>query len=270
MHFLDELRRAAAEATASVGSGQGDVATEQPPAASEPAAGFQGPEGSERALAAGEPAALSPRPDLGASPTAPLSAGTPSAAAAGTGSAAIEQLHSRATVDAQPAAPRPKGLADRGPDYTSAIPAPAHQPVPPSGSVAMAPAGGAGVREVRAARSGGPRRARLALRRLDPWSTCKTAFVFSLGLAVVLTTAIAVLWLVLDRAGVFGSVNDALRNVKESYHVDFSGGTVIGGGAVISFAAAVILTALATLAAFLYNLCAEVSGGVEVTLVESD
>ena len=43
----------------------------------------------------------------------------------------------------------------------------------------------------------GPRQARLFLSRLDPWTVMKTAFVLSLGLAIVIVVAIFLIWLIL-------------------------------------------------------------------------
>ncbi|MDQ3106058.1 MAG: DUF3566 domain-containing protein [Actinomycetota bacterium] len=120
-----------------------------------------------------------------------------------------------------------------------------------------------------------PRRARLRIVRLDPWSVMKMAFALSIALAVVTVVAVAIVWSVLDTAGVWESINtgvDTLTNPDAGDGFDvqkFVGlGRVMGLTMVISLANVVLLTALATLGAFIYNLAAALLGGFEVTLAE--
>ena len=56
----------------------------------------------------------------------------------------------------------------------------------------------------------GPRRARLHLKRIDPWSVMKFSFAVSLVLFVVAIVATSVLYLALDAMDVFDSINQAL------------------------------------------------------------
>lgn len=121
----------------------------------------------------------------------------------------------------------------------------------------------------------GPRRARLSLRKIDPWSVLKFAFVFALALAVVFLVAVVVVYLVLDTMGVFTSVDTTIRDLTASTTSSgltnlFSFSRVVGGAAVLGAVNVVIITALATLGAFLYNVCADLVGGIEVTLTERD
>jgi hypothetical protein len=141
------------------------------------------------------------------------------------------------------------------------------------------PAGAARVAEaVRASRAGaarGPRRARLHLKRIDPWSVMKFSFAVSLVLFVVAIVATAVLYLALDAMGVFASVNKALAEMVGSNGADAKGFKitakgVIGGAALLGAVNVVLFTALATLGAFIYNVCADLVGGVELTLAEKD
>ena len=93
------------------------------------------------------------------------------------------------------------------------------QPVVTPGRAAGSSAVGAArvteaVRSARATVAGaatrGPRRARLHLKRIDPWSVMKFAFAVSLVLFVVAIVATSVLYLALDAMGVFDSINKAL------------------------------------------------------------
>jgi hypothetical protein len=168
---------------------------------------------------------------------------------------------------------------------------PAEAPKRPAGNTAAsgsAAVGAARVSEaVRSARSTvtsaaarGPRRARLNLKRIDPWSVMKFAFAVSVVLFIVVVVATSVLYLSLDAMGVWQEVNKSLQSL-----VSASGGTeaaatgggfritawgVIGTSMLIGAVNVVLFTALATLGAFIYNVCADLVGGVELTLAERD
>ncbi len=115
------------------------------------------------------------------------------------------------------------------------------------------------------------RRARLALKRIDPWSVFVFSLIAALLLGIALVAAVAALYAVLDSLGVQSSVNELFDEVT-------GGGSgplitarrVIGGAAVLAALNVVLLTLLATLGSLLYNLCASFTGGVELTLGERD
>lgn len=128
---------------------------------------------------------------------------------------------------------------------------------------------------VSAAAGRGPRRARLHVKRIDPWSVMKFSFAVSFVLFVVVIVATSVLYLALDAMGVFGSVNEALMEMVEATGDDANGlkitaKGIIGGAALVGLVNVVLFTALSTLGAFIYNVCADLVGGVEVTLAEKD
>ncbi|MFI7574474.1 DUF3566 domain-containing protein [Micromonospora sp. NPDC049497] len=129
---------------------------------------------------------------------------------------------------------------------------------------------------VSSAASRGPRRARLNLKRIDPWSVMKFAFAVSVVLFIVVVVATSVLYLALDAMGVFTSVNDSLRDlVNAGGGQSASGFQVTARGVILSSALIglvniVLFTALATLGAFVYNVCADLVGGIELTLAERD
>jgi hypothetical protein len=121
-----------------------------------------------------------------------------------------------------------------------------------------------------------PRKARLVLGRVDPWSVMKLSFLLSIGLAVIAFVAVLVLWSVLDSMGVFDSVGNTVESVTRSSdnaqgidilsYVGLS--RVLGITALLSGVNVVLMTALGTLGAFLYNLAASLVGGLHVTLTE--
>ena len=63
-------------------------------------------------------------------------------------------------------------------------------------------------RSARAATRRGPRRARLQLRHIDPWTVLKFSCVLSVALFFVWLIVIGVLFGILDGAGIIGKIND--------------------------------------------------------------
>jgi hypothetical protein len=120
------------------------------------------------------------------------------------------------------------------------------------------------------------RKARLVLGRVDPWSVMKLSFLLAIGLAVVTLVAVTILWSVLDSMGVFDSVGQTVESVTRSSdkpqgidildYVSFS--RVVSLTALLAGINVILMTALGTLAAFLYNLAASLVGGLHVTLTE--
>jgi hypothetical protein len=127
----------------------------------------------------------------------------------------------------------------------------------------------------------GPRRALLTIRRVDPWSVLKLALMFSVCMLVIGVVAVAALYAALDQLEVFDSVNKFVKELTQSdprgsgqptggIDVVFNPKAIIGGATILGVINVVILTALATLGAFLYNLCADIAGGIEVVIGERD
>lgn len=121
------------------------------------------------------------------------------------------------------------------------------------------------------------RRARLRAVRVDPWSVMKTAFLLSIAFAVVTVVAVSVVWYVLQAAGVYDSISRTITDVLGSASdtrfnlEDYIGlQRVLGFTALICVVDIVLITAIATLCAFLYNLSASLLGGLEVTLAEEE
>jgi hypothetical protein len=154
----------------------------------------------------------------------------------------------------------------------------------PGAAAPARPAGGASAagREPAASRPApkprkGSRRARLRLVHLDPWSVMKTSFLLSVAFGIVTVVAVAVVWSVLGAAGVWDSINSTVSDVvggesASTFDVQNYVGTsrVLGFTMVVAVVDVVLITAIATLSAFLYNLAAALLGGVEVTLAEDE
>ncbi|WP_344676707.1 DUF3566 domain-containing protein [Tessaracoccus defluvii] len=164
--------------------------------------------------------------------------------------------------------------------------APATSPVPPASTAPEAPSTpnraavtsvgdaskpAAGASSVRNRRT---RKARLRLSRIDPWSVMKTSFLFAIAFGVMLVVVAFVLWSVLAGSGALESVNSLINTLigdeDNAFRVEdvLNSSRVLGFATVVAAIDVVILTAVATLFAFLYNLSATVLGGLEVTLAE--
>ncbi len=129
----------------------------------------------------------------------------------------------------------------------------------------------------RPARDGGrgPRRARLQLRHIDTWSALKISLVLSIALFFIWMVAVGVLYGVLNALGVFETLNDLFGQVGSVSGNEATGdvitpGVVFGGAAIIGAINIVLLTALCTVGTFIYNLCSDLVGGLEITLSERD
>jgi hypothetical protein len=123
------------------------------------------------------------------------------------------------------------------------------------------------------ARDAGPRRVRLNLSRVDPWSVMKLSFLLSFAIGIMIVVAAVVVWFALDSLAVFTSVNDMITEIvgQESpidilQFLDLS--RVVSGAMVVAVVDVVLLTALSTIGAFLYNITAALVGGVNVTLTD--
>lgn len=155
------------------------------------------------------------------------------------------------------------------PDLSAAAPRPPMLRRPPAPRAA-GPASRIGV----AGRPRGPVRASMQIRRIDPWSTLKVSGLLSVALFFVWMIAVAFLYLVLGAMGVWSKLNsnvgDLLTSGSGGGGDIVSAGSVFGGAALIGLVNIVLLTAMATAGAYIYNLSTDIVGGVEVTLADLD
>src|SRR4051812_23267386 len=146
-----------------------------------------------------------------------------------------------------------------------ARPASAPSPPPPAAS-ALSVGTSASTRK-------GGRRARLTLKRIDPWSMLKFSFVYSLAGLVVLLVAVVALYAIVDSMGVIASIQSFLRDVDQPKSGQgiaewLTFGRVFTVAMVLGIVNVILFTAFATLTAFVYNVCTDLVGGIEVTLAE--
>ena len=122
-----------------------------------------------------------------------------------------------------------------------------------------------------------PRKAQLRLVQVDAWSVMKTAFLLSIAFGVVTVVSVLMVWSVLGAAGVWDSVNSMVQQTLGSdsstpFQIQDYIGTsrILGFTMIVAVVDVVLITAISTLGAFLYNLAAALLGGVEVTLAEDE
>lgn len=230
-----------------------------------------------------------PRPAGGAATQqqAPGAEARPTTRFATGGSAPTEETHAPVRTTDRVETPRPENRPDARPEarpeaYASELPdlsGPVPRP-PQRKTGGDRPAGEPTARppartQVSSRPPRGPVRASMQIRRVDPWSTLKVSLVLSVALFFVWMIAVAFLYLVLGGMGVWDKLNSNVGDLLTSTSGATGGelvssGTIFGGAALIGLVNIVILTAMATAGAFIYNLTTDLVGGVEVTLADRD
>ena len=121
----------------------------------------------------------------------------------------------------------------------------------------------------------GGRRVKLMVSRVDPFSVMKVGFLVSVAMGIAMVVMTGVMWALLSAMGVFDSINELAGQIigdgsGETFDVmDFLGfGRVLSLSIVIAVIDVFLLTAVATLGAFLYNIVASLVGGVHMTLTD--
>lgn len=123
------------------------------------------------------------------------------------------------------------------------------------------------------------RKAQLQLARLEPWSVMKFSFVMSVVCFVVLLVAVIVLYTILNALGVFDAISDTINSLTREQGettgtVDagnwFSFFRITGYTILVGALNVLLITALSTVGSVIYNLAADLVGGVEVTLKEAE
>ena len=121
------------------------------------------------------------------------------------------------------------------------------------------------------------RQAHLTIARVEPWSVMKFSFVVSVVAFVILFVAVSVLYGVLSGLGVFDSLQRVVASVTSSQssagvnaRAWFSASKILGYTALLGSLNIVLITAMSTIGAVVYNLTSRLVGGVEVTLRETE
>jgi Transmembrane domain of unknown function (DUF3566) len=175
------------------------------------------------------------------------------------------------------------GASFSGVTKNASRPRPKAPPRAPAASIRRPAGPGTGL-PPRAPQAGRPqqggvqtRRALLSLERIEPVSVMKFSFLISLVGWVIMFVAVAVVYFALSKLGVFAKIEDTVGLV--TYNKDhpgtnaaswFKASRVLEYTALVCTFNAILFTALATVGAALYNVVTTLTGGIEVTLKESD
>ncbi|NLF03661.1 MAG: hypothetical protein GX593_01380 [Actinomycetales bacterium] len=123
--------------------------------------------------------------------------------------------------------------------------------------------------------SGAPRRVRLAVSRVDPWSVMKLSFLLSVAVGIMIVVATVAAWTMIDNLGVFASTDQLIREILGAESAEklnimqyFTFDRFVSGATLIAVVDVVLLTALSTIGAFLYNITAALVGGLHLTLTD--
>ncbi len=120
-----------------------------------------------------------------------------------------------------------------------------------------------------------PAGVKLAVSRVDPWSVMKMSFLLAVAAGIVGFVVTVVLWLILSGMGVFADIDRLVSQIQPATGtsqfriMDYIGfGRVASLSIVFGVIDVVLLTAVATLSAFLYNICSALVGGLQLTLTD--
>jgi hypothetical protein len=121
------------------------------------------------------------------------------------------------------------------------------------------------------------RQAHLTIARVEPWSVMKFSFVVSLVAFVILFVAVSVIYGTLSALGVFTSLQHVVQSVTSSQDSNgvnaakwFTASRILSYTALLGALNIVLITAMSTIGAVVYNLTSRLIGGVEVTLRETE
>jgi hypothetical protein len=117
--------------------------------------------------------------------------------------------------------------------------------------------------------SHGWRRARLVLRKIDPWSVLKFSLLFYFCLLLIMLLGSAIIFAILKSFGVIANIEKLIRELSDAAFT-VSGGAIFRWLFLFGLLGAVVASAVTVFLAFLYNLIADVVGGIEVTVAERE
>ena len=117
-----------------------------------------------------------------------------------------------------------------------------------------------------------PRRVDIAIARVDAWTVMKVSFLLSVAFGIAMVIATAVLWFMVDGMHVFSTIEDFMNTIGGEKFIPFLDylrlPKVLSYATIAGVANVVLLTAISTLGAMLYNVIASLVGGVKISLMD--
>ena len=120
---------------------------------------------------------------------------------------------------------------------------------------------------------GAPRKVRVLLSRIDPWSALKIGFLSSIAIGIMTVVAVWVLWNALNQMETFVTIQQWVAKLftqgQEVNILQFFDLTkVMSATLLIAVVNVVLISGLSVIAAFIYNMISSVVGGVYLTLTD--
>jgi hypothetical protein len=116
-----------------------------------------------------------------------------------------------------------------------------------------------------------PRRIRVVVRKISPWSVLKISLIFYFCLMLVVLVGLGILYGVLDSLGIIRTTEELLTELgfgEGAAGFEFNVGYIFRTLFLIGVISTFLWAALTVFVAFLYNLISDLVGGVELTLTE--
>ena len=113
------------------------------------------------------------------------------------------------------------------------------------------------------------RKSRVEMTKVDLWSVLKVALCFYLAGLVILLIAGLVVWLLLDASGGIHNFERFMGDIMSAKDYRLVAPQILLGSTLVGLVLVALMTIVTVIAAALYNVFAELVGGVEVTLVEA-
>jgi len=134
-------------------------------------------------------------------------------------------------------------------------------------------AGAATPREPKPTAPGAPRKVRVLLSRIDPWSALKIGFLISIAVGIMTMVAAHILWSTLNSMGTFDTINEWVAKLfPPDQEVNilqfFDYGKDMSAVLLVSVINVVLISGLSVIGAFIGNMISRVVGGVYVTLTD--
>ena len=120
--------------------------------------------------------------------------------------------------------------------------------------------------------SDAPRRVDLAIARIAAWTVMKVSFLLSVAFGIAIVIATIVLWFMLDAMHVFSTLESFLQEIGAGKFTELLEYVrlprTIAYATIVGVINVVLMTAISTLGAMLYNVVASLVGGVKVSLMD--
>lgn len=110
------------------------------------------------------------------------------------------------------------------------------------------------------------RRVRRVVRKIDPWTVLKVSFVLNVVGALAFVLGSVIFWSVFVNAGIPDKISELAELLTLTFTAD--GPTYFRVVVLLAVIGTILVTGFFTLAAIMYNLIADIVGGIEIVVLE--